>query len=297
MHVTVFIWGLTAILGRLISLHATTLVFYRLLVVVLVMPAIIAWRRLPMRVPLRDLRAFAGVGTFVAIHWMLFYGCIKHAGVAVAVLCLSTVPFFTALIEPWVFRRRPSTRELVVGFGVMVGVSLLVKVETTTDALGLAMGLGSALFSAIFGALNGRLAPRHRGEVMTFYELSAALAVTALSFAAKPALFVAPTSLSARDAGLLLVLAVVCTIVPWLLSLKVLQTLTPYALALAVSLEPVYSMALAYLLFPDAKALTWRFYAGGAVLLALVAWNTARRRGGSNTRPARCRASTVRRPT
>lgn len=279
MHVTVFIWGLTAILGRLISLHATTLVFYRLLIVVLAMPAVIAWRRLPLRITLRDARDFGGVGTFVAIHWMLFYGCIKHAGVAVAVLCLSTVPFFTALIEPRVFRRRPSVRELVVGFGVMMGVSLLVKVETTTDALGLAMGLGSALFSAVFGALNGRLAPRHRGEVMTFYELLAALAVTALFVVMRPALFVAPTALSARDTGLLLVLAVVCTIVPWLLSLKVLQTLTPYALALAVSLEPVYSMALAYLLFPDAKQLTWRFYAGGGVLLALVAWNTSRRRG------------------
>lgn len=279
MHVTVFIWGLTAILGRLISLPAIPLVFYRLAIVVLAMPAVIAWRRLPMRIALRDARAFAGVGAFVAIHWMLFYGCIKHAGVAVAVLCLSTVPFFTALIEPWVFRRRPSAREIVVGFGVMVGVSLLVKVEAGTDALGLGMGLGSALFSAIFGALNGRLAQRHRGEVMTFYELAAALVVTALFLARRPELFVAPTALSPKDAGLLVVLAVVCTVVPWLTSLKVLQTLTPYALALAVSLEPVYSMTLAYLLFPGEEQLTWRFYAGGGVLLALVAWNTSRRRG------------------
>lgn len=279
MHVTVFIWGLTAILGRLISLHALALVFYRLLIVVVLMPVVIAWRRLPMRITARDAIGFSAVGAFVAVHWMLFYGCIKHAGVPVAVLCLSTVPFFTALIEPFVFRRRSSTRELVLGFGVMLGVSLLVKVETKTDSMGLAMGLGSGLFSAIFGALNGSLARRHRGEVMTFYELAAALVVTAIFFGLTSSPFVAPTAIAPRDVLLLLVLAVMCTIVPWLSSLKVLQTLTPYALALAVSLEPLYSMALAYLLFPDAKQLTWRFYAGGAVLFALIAWNTSRRKG------------------
>lgn len=277
MHVTVFIWGFTAILGRLISLHAITLVFYRLLVVVLAMPVIIAWKRLPLRISGRDLREFSVVGLFVALHWMLFYGAIKHAGVAVAVLCLSTVTFFTACLEPWIFRRRASVRELVVGFGVMLGVSFLVKVETRTDLLGLALGLGSAFFSAAFGVLNGQLARRHRGEVMTFWELAAALVVTGAFLLAKPALFVAPQALSLRDGGLLLGLGLGCTVVPWMLSLKVLQTLTPYALALAVSLEPVYSMVLAYFLFDDAKDLTWRFYAGGLVLVALVTWNTSRK--------------------
>lgn len=277
MHFTVFVWGFTAILGRLISLHAITLVFYRLVVVVLAMPAIIAWRKLPLRVTARDRRNFAVVGLFVALHWMLFYGCIKHAGVAVAVLCLSTVTFFTAVLEPLVFRRRASPRELVVGFGVMVGVALLVKLEAQTDPLGLAQGLGSAFFSAAFGVLNGRLARRHRGEVMTFYELAAALVVTGLFLVARPQLFVAPGALSLRDLGLLLGLGIGCTVVPWMTSLKVLQTLTPYALALAVSLEPVYSIVLTFFFFDDASALPARFYAGGAVLVALVTWNTWRK--------------------
>lgn len=277
MHATVFIWGFTAILGRLISLHAIPLVFYRLIIVVLAMPVIIVWRKLPLRVTPRDLRDFGVVGAFVALHWIMFYGCIKYAGVAVAVLCLSSGTFFTALLEPLIFKRRASLRELVVGFGVMLGVALLVKVEAKTDLVGLALGLGSAFFSAAFGVLNGPLARRHRGEVMTFYELAAALVCTALFLVARPGLFVAPSALSMRDVLLLVGLGVGCTIVPWMTSLRVLKTLTPYALALAVSLEPVYSMVLAYLLFPDAKDLTWRFYAGGGVLIALVTWNTARR--------------------
>lgn len=276
MHLTVFVWGFTAILGRLISLSAIPLVFYRLLVVIVVMPFIIWWRGLPLRVPGRTLGLFSGVGALVALHWLLFYGCIKYAGVAVAVLCLSTITFFTALLEPLVFRRKPQASELVLGFGVMLGVSFLVKVETNTDFLGLMMGLGSAFFSSCFGALNGKLARQTRGEVMTFWELSAAAVFTALFFIVQPESFVSPLSLTALDGGLLLLLGVGCTVLPWLWSLRVLQTLAPYALALAVSLEPVYSMVMAWFLFPDAEQLTWRFYVGGAVLLVLVAFNTWR---------------------
>ncbi len=277
LHLTVFVWGFTAILGRLISLSAIPLVFYRLLIVIAVMPVVIWWRKLPMRVTGPQLRTFAFVGALVAAHWLLFYGCIKYAGVAVAVLCLSTITFFTALLEPLVFKRRPAPSELIIGFGVMLGVSFLVKVETRTDFTGLMMGLGSAFFSASFGSLNGKLARQTRGEVMTFWELLAATGVTAAFFVLEPGSFVSPLALSALDAGLLLVLGVGCTVLPWLWSLRVLQTLAPYALALAVSLEPVYAMGLAWFIFPDAEQLTWRFYAGCGVLLVLVAFNTWRK--------------------
>lgn len=279
MHFTVFVWGFTAILGRLITLQAVALVWYRLLIVVAVMGGIIFWRRLGFRVPRATFGWFVVAGTFVALHWLLFYGCIKYAGVAVAVLCLSTITFFTALMEPLVFKRRPMLAELLLGFFVMAGVSLLVKVETNTDTTGLLMGLGSALFSAAFGSMNGRLARESRGEVMTFHELSAAAVITTLFFMWRPQDFVGPLAVSARDVGLMLALGIGCTVLPWMWSLRVLRTLQPYTLALAVSLEPVYAMLLAYFFFPDAEQLTWRFYAGSAVLVVLVVLNTRLKRG------------------
>lgn len=274
MHFTVLVWGFTAILGRLISLTALTLVWYRLLVVVAVMAGVVAVRRIRFRIPAELLLRFGVVGLFVALHWLTFYGCIKHSGVAVAVLCLSTGTLFTALLEPIAFRRAVKPAELLIGLLVMVGVSLLVKLEARADTLGLVMGLSSALFSATFGTVNGKLARRARGELMTFYELGAAALVTTLFFFVRPEEFVAPSALSPRDVGLLLVLAIGCTVLPWLWSLRVLQTLSPYTLALAVSLETVYAMTLAWFIFPDSEQLTWRFYSGAAMLLGLVAANT-----------------------
>lgn len=288
LHLTVFVWGFTAILGRLISISAVTLVWYRLVLVVLVMGGLIAVRKLGFAVPPKRLRRFALVGVFVALHWLFFYGCIKYAGVAVAVLTLSTITFFTALFEPLVFQRALAPIEVLVGLFVVGGVSLLVKVEAGADFLGLALGLSSALFSAAFGVLNGKLARETRAEVMTFWELSAATVLTTGFFALWPKDFVAPTALSGRDVGLLLALAVGCTVLPWLWSLRVLKTLSPYTLALAVNLEPVYAMVLAYFLFPGEEQLTWRFYGGAGVLVGLVAMNTwLKRAPAAAPRPTR----------
>jgi drug/metabolite transporter (DMT)-like permease len=246
-----------------------------LLVVVVVMGAVVAVRGLGFAVHGSHRWRLPLVGALVALHWLLFYGCIKYAGIAVAVLCLSATTFFTACLEPVIFRRGLKLPELAIGLLVMVGVGLLVKVEAGADSLGLAMGFGSALFSAAFGTLNGQLARELRAEVMTFYELGAAAAVTSLFLVWRPGEFVTPAALSARDVVLLLTLAIGCTVLPWLWSLRVLKTLSPYTLALAVSLEPVYAMGLAWFLFPRAEQLTWRFYGGACVLLALVALNTA----------------------
>ena len=237
MHITVFLWGFTAILGRSISISALPLVFYRLWGVVLVMGAVVLFRKNPWPAPKRIL-TFAAVGVLVALHWWLFYACIKLAGVAVAVLCLSSITFFTALFEPIVFGRPVRAYEVVLGTLVIGGVVLLVQLEHRGDARAWAIGLGSALFSAGFGALNGKLASWEDPASLTLFEMfGAALAITAV-LAFVPQDFVMPSMLGLRDVALLFVLVVACTVFPWLFSLQVLRTFRPYTLAIAVALKP-----------------------------------------------------------
>jgi drug/metabolite transporter (DMT)-like permease len=278
LHFTVFIWGFTAILGRSISISAVPLVWYRLLIVLPIMAGLMWFNNTPFRADAKRVRAWFGIGALVAFHWLMFYGCIKYAGVAVAVLCLSATTFFTALFEPVVFRRAVVKAELGIGAAVVIGVALIVRFETQTNGLGLVLGLGSALCSAMFGTLNGVYAKDQPSQRVTLYELSAGAAVTTLFFILWPADFVMPSALSLKDLGLLLVLSIVCTVLPWQWSLRILQTLSPYTVALAVSLEPVYSMGLAYVLFPDSEQLTGRFYLGAAMLVLLVLVNSQLKR-------------------
>ncbi|HEY1817242.1 MAG TPA: EamA family transporter [Kofleriaceae bacterium] len=277
LHVTVLLWGFTAILGHQISIHAIPLVWYRILFVAVMLAVILTARREPLRASLRSFGRAAVVGAFIGIHWLCFYGSIKQAGIAIAVLTLSTLAFFTALIEPIVYRRRVDVGEVVIGGVVVVGVALLVQLQGHPDPFGVALGFGSALFSSIFGVLNGKLAPHEPPMRLLFHEMLAALAVVTIAFIIVPGEYVAPSQLSHADLWWLGVLAFCCTVVPQVWALIVLRTLSPFTIAVCVNLETVYALVLGALLYPETEKLSAKFYAGAAILLALVVLNGARK--------------------
>jgi drug/metabolite transporter (DMT)-like permease len=276
LQIIVLLWGMTAILGRQISVQAVPLVWYRLLIVMPVLAGYIAVRRISLRVPRRAVLRYAIIGAIIGLHWLCFYGAIKIAGIATAVISLSTIAFFTALIEPIVFRRSVAASELVIGAVVVAAAVILIQSELHATASGLAVGLGSALLAAIFGVLNGKLARDEQPERLMFYELGAAAIVVTACFAVFPSQFVAPASLSAADLGWLAVLAVACTVIPQVWIIYVFRTLSPFTVAVTVNLEPVYALILAALLFPS-ETLGARFYVGAAVLFGLVIVNGVRK--------------------
>ena len=126
IHFCVLLWGVTAILGKLITLPALPLVWWRMLLVVAALALIPrVWRGLR-ALPARLVLAYAGIGVLVALHWLTFYGAIKLANASVAATCIALAPVFTAVIEPWVARRPFRPRELALGVAVLPGVALVV---------------------------------------------------------------------------------------------------------------------------------------------------------------------------
>lgn len=269
LQVIVVLWGLTALLGHAIGIDAIPLVWYRLLIVVAVLAVYVPARGISFRIPRQALLHYSLIGALIGLHWLCFYGAIKVAGIATAVLALSTITFFTSLIEPIVFRRRIIASEVVIGAIVVGAAALIIQYELRATPAGLALSLGSALLAAIFGVLNGKLAHDERPERLMLYELVAALVVVSLFM---PWQFVVP---SAADIGWLTVLAIACTVIPQVWIIYVLRTLSPFTVALTVNLEPVYSFVLAAVLL--GQTLSARFYVGAGVLFALVLLNAARR--------------------
>lgn len=273
LHATIVVWGFTAILGKLISVNAFALVWYRQWIAALVLLGAAARSPRILRLPGRDVLALFLVAALVSFHWVCFYGAIKAAGVAVAVVCLATTSFFVALVEPIVFRRKLRVAECVLGLVVLVGVVLLVSGEAHADAKGIALGIGSAVGAALFGTLNGALVKRISPVVMSVYELGFGATWLSLCFAIVPESFVAPLAMSRGDAGWLLILAVVCTAIPWLTSLRAMHALSPFTVALSINLEPVYTLIIAWFVFPSSERLSVEFYVGTALLIAAVGVN------------------------
>src|SRR5437868_5814027 len=112
LHTAVVLWGFTAILGQLISIQATTLVWYRMVITcssLLLLPGVVKTIR---AIPWREIRRIAGIGCVVAVHWLCFYGSIKVSNVSVALTTLATTSFFTAIMEPVIRRTKHDFREL-----------------------------------------------------------------------------------------------------------------------------------------------------------------------------------------
>ena len=275
IHLCVLLWGFTAILGKLITLPALPLVWWRMGLVVLallLLPRV--WRGLRALSP-RLLLAYAGIGVLVGLHWLTFYGAIKLANASVGATCMAFATVFIALVEPKLAGRRFSRRELALGLLVLPGVAMVVGGVSTDMRAGIAVGAVSALLVAVFGSLNKRLVDRADPLTVTAVELGAGtLALTALA-PLMPLLFPAfagPLLVlpSRADAMWLLVLAGACTLFPFALSLVALRHMTAFSAQMAVNLEPVYAIALAMLLLSEQRELTPMFYSGVAIVLAVV---------------------------
>lgn len=280
IHFCVLLWGFTAILGKLITLPALPLVWSRMLIVVVALALLPrVWRGLRV-MPARVLWSYAGIGVLVGLHWLTFYGAIKLANASVAATCIALATVFTALVEPLVTRTRFSKRDLGLGIAVLPGVALVVGGVPDEMRIGIAVGALSALLVALFGSLNKRLVDQVGGEhgdplTVTALELGAGTLALTLLAPLMPLLFPAFAGdlmvlPGMRDAVLLLVLALVCTLLPFALSLLALRHMSAFSAQLAVNLEPVYAIVLAIVLLDEQRELTLQFYAGVAIILAAV---------------------------
>ncbi|MGH8182955.1 MAG: EamA family transporter [Rhodanobacteraceae bacterium] len=269
LHFCVLLWGFTAILGKLITLTALQLVWWRMLIVciaLLLLPKV--WRELR-AMPPRRIAAYAGIGVLVALHWLTFYSAVKLANASVAATCIALAPVFLSAIEPAVVGRRFEPRELLLGAAVVPGVALVAGGVPADMRIGVAVGVLSAVFCASFGAFNKRMADQGGALTVTGIELGAGTVFLTLVtvFWHGEGTFVLP---DLHDTALLLVLAIVCTLLPFALALAVLRKLSAYTVQLTTNLEPVYAIILAVILLGEQHQLDAWFYAGVAIILGAV---------------------------
>lgn len=271
IHFCVLLWGFTAVLGKMISLAALPLVWWRMMLVACALLLVRRFWTGLKSLSRRMISIYAGIGIVVMLHWVTFYGSIKMSNASVAATCMALIPVFVALIEPVLVRRRFEIAELLFGLAVIPGVALVVGGTPAGMRMGIAIGVVSALLAAMFGSLNKRYIGMGTDVLtVTGLELGAGALLLSLMPLVLPAsmpVFVTP---SVRDTGLLMFLALGCTLLPFVLSLVVLRQLSAFSTALAINLEPIYAIALAMLLLGEQKELSSSFYLGVTVILAVV---------------------------
>ena len=270
IHFCVLLWGFTAIIGKLITLPALPLVWWRMLLVAGALLLVPRVRRGLKAMPARLRWSYAGIGALVGLHWLTFYAAIKLSNASVGATCIALGPVFLAFVEPWLARRAFDVRELLIGAAVIPGVAMVVGGVPADMRIGIVVGALSALFVALFGALNKRLVDASDPLTVTCLELGTG---TVLLTALAPLLphtgpaFVIP---GLHDALLLLLLSFGCTLAPFALALVALRHISAFGMQMATNLEPVYAIVLAIILLGEQRQLDAWFYIGVAVILGAV---------------------------
>lgn len=270
LHIAVFLAGFTAVLGRLISLNEGLLVWYRLLITVVVLAAMLFFKNEFKKYSIKDLLRMAGVGGIIAFHWVTFYGSVKYGNISVALVCLSSAGFFSALLEPIIFRKKIVVAELLLGLMAIAGIYIIFDFHPQFK-IGIVYGILAALGAAIFPMLNKQLVKEFTPRTLTFYELGGGLLILTifLPFYLKfsPAAYYLPTL---QDVGWLLILAVFCTVLCFDLQLKALQKISPFTCNLMYNLEPLYGIVLAFIFFGEGKSFHNEFYLGVILILFAI---------------------------
>src|SRR5690606_40921298 len=106
LHLVVFIFGFTGILGRLIETSSDVMVWWRMIIGSIVIAIFVySTGKIKKNLSVNALK-YSLVGLIIAAHWMTFFEAIKQSNVSVTLACLSAGSLFTAVLEPLFFKRR-----------------------------------------------------------------------------------------------------------------------------------------------------------------------------------------------
>lgn len=274
LHLIVFIFGFTGILGELISLPAVRLVFFRCSIAAIVLFVFALLTKKVKRFDLKTSLKMLGIGVITAIHWILFFAAIKISTVSVAVSIMASTALWVALFEPMVSKRKILTSEIVLGLMVIVGLMIIFSFETTY-LLGLSIALLSAMFAAVFSTLNAQMVKKIDSVNLGLYEMFAASVAVGVYLLMSGGI---EFEMSESDFYWLLVLAIVATAFAFVISIEVMKELSPFTVSLTINLEPIYTILLALLIFGSEEKMTWGFYLGTSILILAIFIDTLTRR-------------------
>lgn len=276
LHIAVFLAGFTGILGRLITLNEGLLVWWRLLISSATMWILFSAAKRLQKISLASKCRIAAIGFIAALHWVSFYGAIKYANVSVALVCFSSVGFFTALFEPLLVKTAFKPVELLLGLLVVAGIYIIFHFDAHYKT-GIILGVVSAMLGAIFPVCNRQLMQRMNAETLMTYELTGGLLTLSLMLPFYLHYFPGTHRIPVFSDWLwLLFLSWICSVWAFQLSANALKKISAFTVNLTYNLEPAYGIFLAFVIYHENRELDASFYTGLLFIIIAVLLQTLR---------------------
>ena len=265
----VVILGLTGVFGKLISLSAIHLVWYRMGIAFISIAIFLAFKKQLFAVSKKDFLGLLGVGALVTFHWLCFFESIKVSTVSVAVVCLATSSLFSALIEPFFFKRKFLFYEVIMGVLVVLALAFIMGTETKYF-WGYFYGIMAALLATLFTLFNAKYINKVGAAKITMIEMLSGVIIISCILFLQQDYTIFTTKISITDLTYLVILGTICTALVFVWLTEIMRHITPYSLIMAINLEPVYSIIFALIIFGDNELMSSSFYLGSCVIIGIV---------------------------
>ncbi len=272
LHFIVFIWGFTAVLGKLITIEAIPLVWFRLSIASIVLFFFLLVRKVNFKINLRAFILFLIGGFLIGLHWIAFFYAIKVSTVSVTLATLATGALFTSILEPLFFKTKFKFYEIILSLLTVIGIIIIFKVEPQYG-LGIIVALIAAFLSALFAVVNAGFVKDYDSRVISFYELLFAVFLISVIILFNDGFSKEFFNLSNNDWIYILILGSVCTAYALTASTELLNKISPFTMMLTVNLEPVYGIILALIVFGDDEKMNPSFYYGAVLIFVGVILN------------------------
>ena len=271
LHIAVFLAGFTGLLGRLITLNEGMIVWYRLLLTAATMWLLFGLMKKLQKISITDILKIAAVGFVAAMHWVTFYGSIKYSNISVALVCFSSIGFFTALFEPLILKKRINVIELFLGLITLFGIYLIFHFDTQYKT-GIIIGIISAMLASLFPIYNREFLKRINVETMLTWQQTGGFVVLSILLPFYLQKFPTDSFIPGlENFAWLLMLSWLCSVIAFQLSSNALKKLSAFTVNLTYNLEPVYGIILAFIVYQENQFLSkWFFIGFGIIAVALI---------------------------
>lgn len=282
LHFIVFLWGFSAILGKLVSIPTMEMVFFRALLAMLGIGLVILLAKGTFRVTPRSFLYLILIGFVVALHWVSFFGSGRVANVSVSLVGFATNSLWTAILEPWMNRTRIKKFELVLGFIVLFGLYIIFSFDFQYK-LGLILGILAGFTSALFSVFNSKMVRTIPSFTIAFYEMMGCfvglgifLPLYKLTWATNESILYWPTLM---DWFWIAILAGVCSVYAYTTAVELMKRISVFLIQLTLNLEPVYGIIMALIIFGSSEKMGTNFYVGtGIIMISVLVYPYLRKR-------------------
>ena len=273
LHFIIFIWGFTSILGALIDLDSSAIVWFRMMVGALSI-ALYFYFFSPKSFHLHPgaFKLYLFGGILISMHWLLFFYAIKISSISLTLSILSSASLMTSFLEPLFYKRPLRLYEVFFGLFVIFGLYLIFGVQKD-NMIGIVTALICTLLSVLFSLLNGKLIQHYPANSISFYQLLTGGLIFTVVLLLTDSSLERFHQLTYDDWLWLVLLATVCTAYATIASVNVLKHVTPFTMMISLNLEPVYGIVFSLLIFGEKELMSVQFYVGVVVILGGVIGN------------------------